>query len=70
MPFVAFIVNLVILAVVLGIVYLIAQAILGYLGVPWSGLALKVIGLLCLLAVAIFILEALAGVGPPIFRWR
>lgn len=70
MTLVAFIINLVILAVVLGIVYIIAQAILGYLGVPWAGLALKVIGLLCLLVVAIYILEALTGVGPVLPRWR
>jgi len=70
MTLVAFIINLVILAVVLGIVYLIAQAILGYLGVPWSGLAMKIIGLLCLLAVAVFILQALTGVGPVLPRWR
>ena len=64
MALVPFIVNLIILAVVLGIVYIIAQAILGYLGVPWGALALKIIGLLCLLAVALFILQALTGTGP------
>ncbi len=65
-----FIVNLVILAVILGIVYIIAQAILTYLAVPWAALALKVIGLLCLLVVALYILESLTGVGPALPRWR
>jgi hypothetical protein len=70
MPLAAFILNLVILCVVLGILYIIVQAILGYLAVPWSGLALKIIGLLCLLAVCLYILEALVGAGPPLFRLR
>ena len=70
MNLVAFIINLLILVVVLAIVYLIAQAIITYLAVPWGDLALKVIGLLCLLAVAVFILQALVGGAPAIFpRW-
>jgi hypothetical protein len=65
---VAFIVQLIILCVVLGIVYIIAKAILDYLGVPWGALALKVIGLLCLLAVAVYILSAFTNGAPALLQ--
>jgi len=55
-------IELIVLCVVLAILYVIVKAIMDYTGAPWSALALKVFGLICLLVVAVWLLSAIGGV--------
>lgn len=61
MDFGAFIAELIAIVVGLAIIYIIAKAIFDYVAAPWSAVALKVVGLLCLLVVAMYILQAMGG---------
>ena len=73
MDLVALLINFVILLIVLGIIYWIVTAIIGYMGVPWGPLAIKIVGVVCLLILLLFFLSMLAGstqwrLGPPLTR--
>lgn len=61
---VGLLINFVILLVILGIVYWIVTAIIGAMGLPWGDLAVKIIGVVCLLIILLWFLAVLGGGGP------
>ena len=65
---VGLLINFVILLVILGIVYWIVTAIIGAMGLPWGDLAVKIIGVVCLLIILLWFLSVLQGTGPLFYQ--
>lgn len=67
MDLVSILINFLILLVVLGVVYWIVTMIIGAMGLPWGPMAIKIVGVICLLILLIYFLSLLGGGAP---AWR
>ena len=66
---VGLLINLLILVIVLGVIYWIATLIINAMGLPWGPVAIKILGVICLLVLLLWFLAALTGAGPFFYRY-
>jgi hypothetical protein len=65
---VGLLINFVILIVIHGVVYWICAMIIGAMGMPWGDVAIKIIGVICLLVILLWFLSVLQGPGPLFYQ--
>lgn len=55
-------IDFLIVVVFVGIVYWVVSTIISYMGMPWGPLAIKILGVVCLLIILLWFLSAVAAI--------